>query len=302
MTGDTREILVVDVFTNRPYAGNPAAVMPVADGLADWQMQSIAREMNHSETAFVSASSRATARVRFFTPTTEIPLAGHPTLATWHAMVEIGRVRLTGESTTITQELNVGVLPVELRSENGALQRIVMTQKPPEFLKPVSAGPIATALGLSADRLDPRVRPTVVSTGTPQLMVLLRSGADVQRLTPDMNRLAELSRADEYYGVHVFALGGITPAGQAQARHFAPAIGINEDPVTGSASGGMAAYLVENGFLDSDAFVIEQGHIIGRPGEVYAEVDRGDGHVRGVRVGGSAVTVLRGSIQVPSGV
>lgn len=304
MTTSERQILIVDAFTARAYGGNPAAVVANAEGLADWQMQAIAREMNLSETAFVSPSERATARVRFFTPATELPLAGHPTLATWHALAELGRVPLSGESTVVTQELNVGVLPVELRSAgvppaSGPL--IFMTQKPPEFLRAVDHRPLARALGLHPDRIDTRVKPTVVSTGTPQLMALLRSAADLQGLRPDMNELARLAREDDYAGVHVFALGGITRRGQAQARHFAPAIGINEDPVTGSASGGMAAFLVQHGFVEETAFVIEQGHIMGRPGVVYAEVDREGSRVTGIRIGGTCETVLRGTIRVPEG-
>ncbi|HEX3245440.1 MAG TPA: PhzF family phenazine biosynthesis protein [Chloroflexota bacterium] len=297
MRNPERQILVVDAFTSRPYAGNPAAVVPDASGLADWQMQTIARDMNLSETVFVSTSRQATARVRFFTPTTELPLAGHPTLAAWHALTELGRVDMSSGGGVVTQELNVGVLPVEIRPDLS----IFMTQKPPEFIHQLDPGPVAKALHLQAGLLDPRVRPTVVSTGTPQLMVLLRSAADLQALRPDMTLLAEHAREHDYAGLHVFALGGVTPRGQAQARHFAPSIGIDEDPVTGSASGGMAAFLVHHKLIEQTELMIEQGHILGRPGEVHAEVQRDGARVTGVRIGGQCVTVLRGAIRDPEG-
>ncbi len=290
-----RDILIVDAFTNRPYAGNAAAVVPDAAGLSGSQMQTIARDMNLSETVFITVSTRATARLRFFTPRTELPLAGHPTLAAWHALVELGRVHLDTGSTMVSQELNVGVLPVEIRPG----PEIFMTQKPPEFLHRVDPRPLAQALRLHQNAFDPRVRPTVVSTGTPQLMLLLRSPADLQALRPDMSRLADLAREDQYAGLHVFTLGGVTARGHAQARHFAPAIGIDEDPVTGSASGGMAAFLMHNRLIERTEFMIEQGHVLGRPGEVHVEVDRDGETVTAVRVGGECVTVLRGAIRDP---
>src|SRR5581483_3813460 len=120
-----REILIVDAFTDRAFAGNGAGVVPDAHGLDDAQMQAIAREVNLSETTFVTPSDRADFRVRFLTPTTEIPLAGHPTIATMHTMVETGRIRLIGPRTRVTQELNVGVLPVDLDADEAGRLTLV---------------------------------------------------------------------------------------------------------------------------------------------------------------------------------
>ena len=164
---------------------------------------------------------------------------------------------------------------------------------------PGGSAALAQALRLHQNAFDPRVKPTVVSTGTPQLMLLLRSPADLQALGPECLDSQTSLVTINIAGLHVFTLGGVTARGHAQARHFAPAIGIDEDPVTGSASGGMAAFLVHNRLIERTEFMIEQGHVLGRPGEVRVEVDRDGDAVTAVRVGGECVTVLRGAIRDP---
>jgi trans-2,3-dihydro-3-hydroxyanthranilate isomerase len=293
-----RELLIVDAFTDRPFTGNSAGVVPDATGLDAAQMQQIAREVNLSETAFVTPSAVADFRVRFFTPTVEIPLAGHPTIATMHALVETGRIRLNGPRTRVTQELNVGVLPVDLDADaNGRLTRIWMTQRPPEFLRSYDPAPYAEALGITISGIAAELPPQTVSTGTPQLMLAVRSLHVLERLQPDMRALIALAEQGDYFSLHVFAPEGYAPEARAHARHFAPNAGINEDPVTGSASGAMAAYLVHYGVVHTHSFMAEQGHIIGRPGTIYCEVDAEGTKVSGVRVGGSAVTVITGTLR-----
>jgi len=291
---------IVDAFTDRPLAGNPAGVVIDAAGLDEATMQAIAREVNLSETAFVTRSDKADFRVRFFTPTTEIPLAGHPTIATMHALVEAGRIRLSGPRTRVTQELNVGVLPVDLEAnESGRLTRIWMTQKPPEFLRTYDAAPYAEALGIPIAGIESDFPVQTVSTGTPMLMFPVRSLHVLERLHPDFKALTDLQAAGDYFSLHVFAPEGYAPEAKAHARHFAPAAGIAEDPVTGSASGGMGAYLVRYGLVQTPAFMTEQGHIVGRPGTIYIEVDGEGEQITAVRVGGQAVTVTTGTMRIP---
>ncbi|MHB8577332.1 MAG: PhzF family phenazine biosynthesis protein, partial [Dehalococcoidia bacterium] len=267
--------------------------------LDDATMQAIAREVNLSETAFVTASDKADFRVRFFTPTTEIPHAGHPTIATMHARGEEGRIRLQGPRTRVTQELNVGVLPVDLDAdESGHLSRIWMTQKPPEFLRTYDPTPYAEALGIPIAGIDSDYPVQTVSTGTPQLMFMVRSLHVLERLRPDMQRLMELAEHGDYFSVHVFAPEGYAREARAHARHFAPAAGVAEDPVTGSASGGMGAYLVHHGLALTSSFMVEQGHVMGRPGTVYIEIDGPPDAISAVRVGGQAVTVISGMMRI----
>jgi trans-2,3-dihydro-3-hydroxyanthranilate isomerase len=293
-------VKIVDAFTDRPLHGNPAGVVTDADGLDEATMRAIARELNLSETAFVTASDEADFRVRFFTPTTEVPLAGHPTIAAMHALVEEGRVRLTGRRTRITQELQVGVLPVDLDADaDGRLERVWMTQKPPEFLRAYDPAPYAEALGIPIAGIEPDFPLQTVSTGTPQLMFPVRSLHVLERLQPDQRALLELTRAGDYFSIHVFTPeGGYSPEARAHARHFAPAAGVSEDPVTGSASGAMGAYLVRYGIVPPGRFMVEQGHIIGRAGAVYIEVDQEGEAITAVRVGGQAVTVITGVMRL----
>ncbi len=286
----------VDAFTTVPFGGNPAGVVTDATDLAEGEMQAIAREMNLSETAFVAPSEEADFRVRFFTPRKEIDLAGHPTIATMHALVEEGRIPLQDGVTTVTQELNVGVLPVEIYSSGGRVKQIVMTQKRPEFLTTYSHREWARALGIPEAAMETGYPVQTVSTGTPQLMALVRDLRALQNLKPDLNYIAELTERGDFFSVHVFCLGGFSPQADVHARHFAPTAGVIEDPVTGSASGGMGAYLVRYGLVDKLKLVAEQGHIVGRPGTVQIEVILEGEEIASVKVGGQAITIMEGEL------
>ena len=292
------EITIVDSFTTERYAGNPCGVVTHAEGLAPEKMQAIAREMNLSETAFVTPSQAADVRVRFFTPRKEIPLAGHPTIATMHALVEEGRFELGQEPRRITQELNVGVLPVDLSRREDGRVRIAMTQATPEFHQELDRDAFADVLGIAASDLLAEAPPQVVSTGTRQAMIPVASLAVLERVRPDLARLAELETAEGYFSTHTFALETYDPANRVHARHFGPSSGVWEDPVTGSATGGMAAYLWRHGLVREASYTVEQGHIMGRPGHVEVEVEGEGDTPTTVRIAGTAVTVLRGTITV----
>ncbi len=291
------QIKIVDAFTTERFAGNPCGVVTRADGLDDAQMQRIAREMNLSETAFVFPSKVATFKVRFFTPRAEIPLAGHPTIATMHALAEEGRIDLSGGSTRVTQELKAGVLPVDLARDADGLVRVTMTQAKPTFGAILERKPLAEALGLELADLRADVPPQVVSTGTQQAMVPLVSLDALRRVRPNLSRLGELESANGYFGTHVFALEAIQAPHRAHSRHFSAKGGIAEDPVTGSATGGMSAYLWKHGLLREPRYSVEQGHPIGRPGVVGVEVEADGAEPTTVRIAGNAITVLRGAIE-----
>ncbi len=289
----------VDAFTTTPLQGNPCAVLPDARGLTEAEMQAIAREMNLSETAFVLPSDQADFRFRYFTPVTEIPLAGHPTISAAHVLVEEGRVPLRNGQATFTMELSVGVLPVEITSRQGNVTHVVMTQKKPAFGRAFEHGEIASVFGLAVGELDPRYPPQVVSTGTPQLMALVKSLDALRHIRPDWQALGELCRRGEFFSAHLFCLGGFGPKADTHARHFAPEAGVAEDPFTGSASGGMGAYLVHHGIKPGPRLHIEQGHLCGRPGEGDVEIIGPPQDIQTVKVGGPAITVLRGEIILP---
>ncbi|MCZ2111261.1 MAG: PhzF family phenazine biosynthesis protein, partial [Dehalococcoidia bacterium] len=292
------QVKIVDAFTTRPFSGNPCGVVTRAEGLTDTQMQNIARELNLSETAFVFPSGVADFRVRFFTPLKEIPLAGHPTIATMHTLAEEGRVDLSGGPARVVQELSIGVLPVDLSRDNHGSVRVVMTQAKPEFGRRLDRNLFAQALGIAPSEMLQGVPVQVVSTGTPQAMVPVKSLAILERLNPNMQHLSDLEQVGHYFSTHVFALEAYDARHRTHARHYAASGGIPEDPVTGSATGAMAAYLWKYGLIRDAHYTVEQGHIMGRPGVVEVEIEGEDDEPAAVRIAGTAVTVLHGWITV----
>ena len=283
----------VDAFTHAPLGGNPCAVVFDADALDPATMQAIAREMNLSETAFVLRSDVADVRARYFTPAEEIPLAGHPTIATIFALAETGRIALTGDVTTITLQLQAGVIPVAIHAAGGRAQHVVRTQLPPKFLRTYEPADVLPAFGLTPADALPGAPIQTVSTGTPQLFVPLRDHDALRRIELNLGASARLKATGDFFSIHLFCLGGATESGDTFARHFAPPPDFGEDPFTGSATGGMAAYLWRYGLLERPTFVAEQGHWLGRPGQAQVEVVGERDAIAAVRVGGGAVTVVR---------
>ena len=288
----------VDAFTDRPLGGNPCAIVFDADPLDDETMQAIAREMNLSETSFVMRSQVADYRARYFTPAEEIPMAGHPTIATTFALVDSGRLKLRSEHMAISLELPVGPLRVDIESQRGVVHQITMLQKKPQFLAKYQAAEILPIFGLSPNEALPEAPIQTVSTGTPQLMIPLR-GLDALRRAQLNNAayVALRSRAD-FFSPHLFCLTGVTEKGQTFARHFGTPPDTFEDPFTGSATGGMAAYLWHYRLLQNPKFIAEQGHWMNRPGHAQVEVVGLADDIETVKVGGAAVTVLRGELVI----
>ncbi len=292
----TYPFMWVDAFTDRPLGGNPCAIIFDSDGMDEAAMQAVAKEMNLSETAFVRRSQVADFGVRYFTPAEEIPLAGHPTIATTFALVDSGRLALTGDHTRLSLELKVGSIPVDIYARQGQVERIVMTQKKPVFLTTYPAAKIMPLFGLSEADALPGVPIQTVSTGTPQLMVPVRSHDALRRARMDVAAYANLRARADFFSPHLFCLGGVTTAGQTFARHFGTPPDTMEDPFTGSATGGMAAYLWRYGLIDRPTFVAEQGHWLGRPGQASVEIIGPRDDIETVKVGGGAVALVRGEL------
>lgn len=285
----------IDAFTDRPLGGNPCAVLMDTEDLDNTAMLAIARENNLSETAFVRESRVATAAARYFTPALEIPFAGHPTIATVLALFDSGRVILSGDFTHITLELKTGIIPIDVYAQNGNIQQIVMTQNKPEFLATYPPADIMPVFGLDQQDLLPDALIQTVSTGTPQLMLPLRDLGALRKARLDIPAFIDLRSRSDFFSPHLFCLEGITGEGQTFARHLDVPPDLPEDPFTGSATGGMAAYLWRYGWIDSPVFTAEQGHWMHRPGRAMVEVIGPRQDIQAVKIGGSAVTVLRGS-------
>jgi len=306
----------VDVFTDVPFGGNPLAVFPEAKGLSTEDMQRLAKEMNLSETTFVLPPQAAGAdfKVRIFTPAAEMPFAGHPVVGTHWVLAHLGRVDLHEPVTQVWFELGVGVLPADLHVTGGKVERVVMTQDRPTFhavLEDVTE--LAAGLGLAPEAITDMEFPVqIVSTGVPQMMVPIRSLAEVQALDAGKLNTGALNRVCRAVGtecVMVFTFETEQPESTVHVRMFAPLLGVPEDPATGSANGALGAYLVHHRACPEQSrravpvtepttyIVSEQGAEISRPSTLYVEVDSEGEEITAVRVGGQVVPVIEGVVR-----
>ncbi|MDP1767945.1 MAG: PhzF family phenazine biosynthesis protein [Nitrospirota bacterium] len=296
-----------DVFSGEPFGGNPVAVFPDAGGLTDDQLQQIAREMNLSETVFVfpPTDKAAVVKLRIFTPTQEIPFAGHPVLGTFFILAELGIIPVKESITRVMQECNIGLFPVELHAEDGLVERVVMTQPKPEFLGPVEdvedLYKVASALGLAKHVIADMKWPIeVVSTGLPVMIVPVRTLTAVRSIRPDASAITDVCRRFGANGIMVFTTVTVEPTATVHARMFAPSIGILEDPATGSASGALGAYLVQNRVVEvtpTTEIVVEQGYEIERPSQIFVRVESDDDIIQTIKVGGQCVMVVEGTLK-----
>lgn len=302
----TLKFYQADVFTDRPFGGNPVAVIPEASGLTDRELQQIAREMNLSETVFVfpSADPSATAKLRIFTPTQEIPFAGHPVLGTFFVLAKFGRLSLTGQVTRLQYECNLGVFAVEVQAREGEILRVVMSQPKPQFLGTIDdvkdLFEIANALGLSKSQITQTKFPVeVVSTGLPIVIVPVRTLTAVRSITPNVTALSDLCARHGANGLMVFTTMTVEEPSAVHTRMFAPLIGVTEDPATGSASGALGAYLVQNGVVEvgpTTEVLAEQGYELERPSRILIQIESDDDAIQEVKVGGQAVMILEGTL------
>jgi trans-2,3-dihydro-3-hydroxyanthranilate isomerase len=276
--------VLCDVFTDTPLTGNQLAVFTDGRGLDDETMQSIARELKLSETTFVfPAEQGGHAKVRIFTPATELPFAGHPTLGT--AFVLAAPMQLL----EIRLETGMGIVPVLLEREGARIVFGRMEQPLPSIEPFEPEAELLSALGVQRSEL-PVER---YDNGAQHVYVALGSEDEVARLRPDLNRLAGL---EGVVGVNCFAGAD----GRWKTRMFAPASGVPEDPATGSAAGPLALHLARHGRIAfGDEIEITQGVEIDRPSTLYARADGSADNVERLEVGGSAVVIARGELQVP---
>jgi trans-2,3-dihydro-3-hydroxyanthranilate isomerase len=288
-------VIYIDAFTRVPYAGNPCAILPDARGLSDEQMQAIARETNLSETSFVLPSERADFRVRYFTPTGELPFAGHPTIATAYMLAQEGLVSLREPTTQIRLEFNIGVLPVDVEVRDGQPVRAIMTQQKPIFGPTYAAAETAPCFSLMAGDLREDCPVQVVSTGVAFLIVPVRELSMLSRLQIQRPALAALCAQAGVSAAYVFCLGGFSPTAATHARLLDPA-GASEDPFTGSAAGCMGSFVVHYGLLPGPTLLAEQGHLLDRPGTGQLEVCQVGAEITSVRLGGEAVKVMEGRL------
>jgi trans-2,3-dihydro-3-hydroxyanthranilate isomerase len=259
------------------------------------------------EAASVSdRSTDAEFKVRIFTPAAELPFAGHPVVGTHWVLAHLGHVELHEPVTQVRFELGVGVLPADLHIANGQVERVVMTQDRPTFhtvLEDVTD--LVVGLGLTLEAIVETGLPVqVVSTGVPQMMVPVRSLAEVQALDAGKLNTTALNRVCRDLGtkcVMVFTFETERSESTVHVRMFAPMLGVPEDPATGSANGALGAYLIHHQAVEvsepTTYIVSEQGSEINRASKLYVEVDSSRGEITSVRVGGQVVLVAEGVVR-----
>jgi len=282
----------VDVFTGQPFLGNPVAVVLDADDIDPARMQRIASWANLSETTFVLRPTSVSAdyRLRIFTPTGELPFAGHPTIGSAHAVLESAMV--PSQSGSLRQECLAGVLPLTVEGTDSD-RRIFVRVPEAKVLRDHEEAIQALSAALGAPIVT-RPAPAAIAVGPTWLVALMEDAESVRHLEPDMAAVAKLSRDLDVVGVNVFSVGSGKEAA-VHVRSFAPAEGILEDPVCGSGNATVAAYLAKTGMLGEvgEAYVASQGTEMGRDGEVFVRVRDGGRHIE---IGGRAVTVIDGHI------
>jgi trans-2,3-dihydro-3-hydroxyanthranilate isomerase len=296
--------LHLDVFTDRRFTGNQLAVyLDPPPALPERLMQAIAREMNFSETTFVFAPEQpdTDCRVRIFTPGAELPMAGHPTIGTAFALAEEGRLTPAQPRTVFGE--GVGPVPVDLEWGAGGLRFAWMTQHAPVVgFEIQNLATLSGGLGIDPDDLRPDGWPVQqVSCGVPFLIVPVASRAAVDRAVPDARTLARtfVEAGAEPCGVFLFTREPGADGADVYTRMFAPELGIVEDPATGSAAGPLGAYLVQRGAAEGGRVIRNlQGVVMGRPSWIHISAVVQQGVTTAMRVGGTAVLVGRGSVDL----
>ncbi len=293
-------IYQVDSFTKEKFKGNPAGVVLNADGLSELQMQSIARELNNSETAFLfpADDDSCDGLIRYFTPKTEVPTCGHATIAAMYALA----VENNLDSCILRYKTRIGVLPFEIKRNNGDYH-VTMTQGKFEMGDPFDHSTLmklTSALRISVDDLVQTCPVQIASTGHSKVMICIKSREKLNNLAPAYSELAELSKQISCNGFFVFTMDSPDKRILTHGRMFAPAIGINEDPVTGNANGPLGGYLIQNGIVKPVngyfEFTGRQGESIGRTGDIGVRVKVEGGWPVLIQISGVAVVVFRTEI------
>jgi PhzF family phenazine biosynthesis protein len=265
------KVLRVNAFTDSETGGNPAGVLIDSPKLTDKQMAFITKILNVSETAFVFPSKKADYKVRFFTPTIEVDLCGHATIATFFTMADKGLI----SKKSVTQETKTGIFPVDIKyGLKGFVEKVMMTQGKP-ILKDIhlDISEIADSLNITPEDIDTTFPCQAASTGLFTLPVCVYSFEILKNLIPNFKKVKQICKKNYFGSFHVFTFETKEPTSVYHARNFAPVYAVNEDPVTGTANGAVCCYLQKNDIIKGNDFICEQGDIMGRSGRVFIEID-----------------------------
>ncbi len=287
---------IVDVFAQSKYTGNPLAVVTNAEEFSSDKMQEIAQEMNYSETTFITSSQKHSGGydVRIFTPKEELPFAGHPTLGTAYVLQTEIQKQFTKE---ICLNLKVGQIQVTWETTSEGREILWMRQNSPVFSQQFSASVLAEILNIEVDSIDSRFPIQEVSTGIPFIIVPLKTLADLKACKVNLEKYYQLIQDTNAKAILVFSPEGYLSESELSVRMFADALGIPEDPATGSANGCLAGYLAKYQYFGKPELDIQvdQGYEINRPSILFLKASQGGDNIS-VQVGGQVVMVAKGEL------
>lgn len=290
----------IDSFTKEKFTGNPAGVVTNADGLTEDEMQKIARELNNSETAFIlsSKSNEYDVQVRFFTPLNEVPICGHATIAAHYARAIENEL----DTSRVYHKTGAGILPVDIFKENNDY-KITMTQGKIEFgdiIEGENKKILTKALKIDESELLENYPIQIVSTGHSKVMIGIKNIETLNGLKPNFEALCKLSDIIKCNGYYIFTMNSENDDILVHGRMFAPAIGINEDPVTGNANGPLGVYLIHHNLVKHDnssfKFKAKQGEAIKRAGIIDVQVAVENKEPVEVKISGNAIIVFKSEI------
>ncbi|NHJ05870.1 MAG: PhzF family phenazine biosynthesis protein [Candidatus Heimdallarchaeota archaeon] len=289
-------IYQVDAFTDKPFFGNPTAVVLDADEFTPELKQFLASEMNLPITAFVLKSKKADFKIEYYTPKKEIEIGGHATIAVFWLLAEIGKIKPDNDYAKVTQETKLGILPVEIFWKKGILDKVLMTQLKPTFTEvDLSIQKLADILGIRPDKIEcnDQLPLVVASTGSPKLLVLITSKEMTDAMVPKFDDIERLCRRLKCDGIHLYTFDTYLEGSTCYTRHFEPYRGAPETPISGMANGALGAFLVEKGFAQPGTFYIEQGESVERAGKVEVKIEVNNKKVSSVKIGGKAKIVFK---------
>jgi len=295
-------IYQVNAFSDVPFGGNPAGVVPNAIGLNASHMLAISKEMNLSETAFIFPLEDEVAdyEVSFFTPTQEVDLCGHATIASFFALASKGIITGKDNVKIVKQKTKAGILSVELYFKDNKIHSVMMTQAKPKFVFDVkNVCELAEIMGINVTDIGIEgysLIPQAVSTGLTDIMLPIKSLSALKSINPNYDSLAQYSNKLNIIGVHAFTLETEEESSTLACRNFAPAAGIDEEAATGTSNGALGAYLIKNNvieFEDNMTIICEQGYYMNSPSKIIVRLEGSEDDLT-VKVGGGAVIVSSG--------
>ena len=267
----------LQAFPNAPYGGNKAGVVLEASELSDSDMQRIASEVGYSETAFVTPGTDTDFTVRFFTPTSEVDLCGHATIATFNLLRDQGII----QPGMYTQRTKAGVLRLDVRAD-----MVFMEQNTPRFFETLETSDMERCFK-EQNIIDHSLPIQVVSTGMKEIFVPIQDVETLHSLTPNINEIRHVSEDFDAIGLHAFALADEV---DAYGRNFAPVVGISEESATGTSNGALSCYLYQY-VRQSTEYTLRQGFSMNQPSEIHTKLDIENGTIVSVWVGGTAILV-----------